>query len=359
MKIKNATILAGEELEPVEGYLTVEDGRIKELGSGRCPYKNAIDVKRGIVFPSFTNAHVHLMDSVAKDVAAYEPIGKRVGKGGVKFQMLEEKRKEVPAGMCASLREMASGGMGAFCDFREGGLSGVKIKAHVEEGPAGVILGRPGGGDISAVLRECDGIGISSVGDYTEEELKDMCTVTRKGKKILAVHAGEVKDDVKEALKLRPDFLVHLTNASEDSLDEVFKRRVPVVICPGGNAMLAVGLPNIKELFENATVALGTDNVMVNSPDMFREVEFTFKVARALSRDHKIDAKTVLKAATLNGREILGLEKHAIKEGNVADFVIVKRKKYLYDPVLAIIHRLVAGDIRGTVRGRSICMKTF
>ncbi len=358
MKIKNATILAGDELEPVEGYLTVKDGKIQEIGSGGCPYKNAVDVKRGIVFPSFTNSHVHLMDSVAKDASAYERIDKRVGKGGVKFQILEEKRKGVPAAMRASLREMAAGGTAAFCDFREGGLSGVKIKPCIKNGPTGIVLGRPDGGDISSVLNECDGIGISSVGDYASRELKDMCAVIRRKKKLLAVHAGEVKDDVKEALKLRPDFLVHLTNAGKDSLDEVYKRKTPVVICPRANAMLGVGLPNIKELFENTTVALGTDNVMVNSPDMFKEVEFTFKVARALSRDYEFDAKAVLKAATVNGREILGLEKNAIEEGNAADFVVIKRKKYLYDPMLAIVHRLVAGDIIGTVGGRSICIKT-
>jgi cytosine/adenosine deaminase-related metal-dependent hydrolase len=261
--------------------------------------------------------------------------------------------------MRASLKEMMAGGTTAFCDFREGGLSGVKIKPRIKDGPAGVILGRPNGGDISSILDECGGVGISSVSDYTKRELKDMRSVTRKKKKLFAVHAGEVKDDVKEALKLTPDFLVHLTNAKKDSLDAVFKKKVPVVICPRANAMFGVGLPKIKELLENTTVALGTDNVMVNSTDMFKEAEFTFKVARALSKDYGFDAKAVLKAATVNGREILGLENNAIKEGNVADFVIVRRKKYLYDPILAIIHRLVSNDIVGTVRGRSVCIKTF
>lgn len=358
MIIKNATIIAGDELEPIEGYIKVKDGRIKEIGSGSCPHKNAVDVKRGIVFPSFTNAHVHLMDSVAKDAGAYEKIGKRVGKGGIKFQILEERKRQVPAGIRASLKEMAAGGTSAFCDFREGGPSGVKIKPRVKNGPKGIILGRPNGGDISSVLDGCDGIGVSSVSDYSKNELKDIKNATRKKKKILAVHAGEVKDDVKESLKLGPDFLVHLTNAKSASLEAVFKKRVPVVICPSANAMLGVGLPKIRELLENTTVALGTDNVMINSTDMFREVEFTFKAARALAKDHKFDARAILGAATVNGRELLGLENNAITEGNVADFVIARRKKYLYDPVLAITHRLASRDIKGTVRGRSVCIKT-
>jgi cytosine/adenosine deaminase-related metal-dependent hydrolase len=358
MIIKNATIIAGDGLEPTFGYLKATCGRIKEIGSGGCPYKNAIDAKRGIIFPSFTNAHVHLMDSVAKDAGAYEKIGKRVGKEGIKFQILEEKRKDIPAGMRASLKEMTAGGTTAFCDFREGGLTGIKIKPRIKDRPKGIILGRPGGGDISSVLDGCDGIGVSSIADYSKNELKDIKNATRKKKKILAVHTAEVKDDVKEALKLGPDFLVHLTNAKSASLEAVFKKKTPVVICPRANAMLGVGIPKIKELLENTTVALGTDNVMINSLDMFSEMEFTFKAARALAKDHGLDAREVLGAATINGREILGLENNAVTEGNVADFVIVKRKKYLYDPVLAIMHRLASGDVKGTVRGRSICIKT-
>ncbi len=110
MIIKNATILAGNELSPVEGYLKVKNGRIKEIGSGSCPHKNAVDAKRGIIFPSFTNAHVHLSDSIAPDAGAYEKIGMRVGKGGIKFQVLEERQKEIPSGIRASLKEMAAGG---------------------------------------------------------------------------------------------------------------------------------------------------------------------------------------------------------------------------------------------------------
>lgn len=359
MIIKNATMLVGDAFEIENGYLSIKEGKIEEIGSGGCPYKNAIDMKRGIVFPSFTNAHVHLMDSVAKDISAYENIGKRVGRDGIKFQILREKKKEVPLGMRSSLREMKALGTSAFCDFREGGLAGVKIKTNIKDGPAGIVLGRPNGGDISAVLDGCDGIGISSTSDYDKRELEEICAVTRKKEKRLAVHAGEVKDDALEAIKLKPDFLVHLTNAGADNLDRVIKSRIPVVLCPRANAMLGVGIPKIKYLLENTTVALGTDNVMVNSPDMFKEIEFTFKVARALGKDYEFSAKGVLKAATINGREILGLKKNSLEEGNIADFVIIKRKKYLYDPILAIIHRFTAGDIRGIVRGESICIKKF
>jgi cytosine/adenosine deaminase-related metal-dependent hydrolase len=118
--------------------------------------------------------------------------------------------------------------------------------------------------------------------------------------------------------------------------------------------MLGAGIPRIKELMESNLVALGTDNVMINSLNMFREMEFAFKIARGLSRDPTISGRDVLRAATLNGRKILGLDSNAIEEGKEANFIILGRRKYLYDPIVAIMHRYEAGDIRGIVKGEHI-----
>lgn len=353
----NATILCGEEFDVVKGYVVVENGVIKEIGEGRAPYRNATDTKRGIIFPAFTNAHVHLGDSIAQDLAAYEHIGRRVGRGGAKFEVL--KKREVSKGIRCSLNEMFNLGTTTFCDFREGGMKGIKqLKSALLKNQDAVILGRPDGDDIEEVLKNCDGIGISSVADYSLRELKKISSAVKKSRKLLALHAAEVKDDVSEALRLKPDFLVHATNAGEESLQKIFDSKIPVVLCPRANAMLGVGMPRIKEIFENASVAFGTDNVMVNSLNMFREMEFAFKAARGLSRDYKFDARKILAAATLNGRKIVGLKSNAISEGSEANFIILRRRKYLYDPILAILHRFEASDIRSIVKG-SLCIRRY
>jgi cytosine/adenosine deaminase-related metal-dependent hydrolase len=352
----NALILVGEELEVTRGYLVVENGIITEIGEGKAPSKDYIDVKGGIVVPSFTNTHVHLGDSIAQDLGAYEPIKKRVGKDGIKFKVLKE---DIIPGIKSSIKEMLSSGTTCFCDFREGGIEGIrKLKQCLRGDMEAVILGRPDGEDVTEVLKNCDGIGISSIKDYHEEDLRNISKAVRRAEKILAIHAGEVEDDIEGALSLKPSFLVHLTNASEESLELVFDSKVPVVLCPRANAMLGVGIPKLEEIFENALVSLGTDNVMVNSLNMLREMEFVFKAIRGLSRNHCFDGKTILKAATINGRKILGLKSNAVQEGNEADFLILRNRKYLYDPILAIIHRLEVGDIRALVKG-SRCIRKF
>ncbi len=346
----NATILCGEDFEVLKnGYVAVKDGTIKEIGEGMSPYKNAIDCKRGIISPAFTNAHVHLGDSIAQDIGAYEPIKRRVGKDGIKFKVLESDSKKIRMGVSHSLNEMQNYGTTAFCDFREGGIKGIEqIKKSMVDTSNAVVLGRPDGDDIDLILERCDGIGVSSVDSYTPEELRRMSKACKKNKKYFAFHSCEVKDDFDRVMKYGPDFLVHMTNATDESIEKVFKDRIPIVLCPRANAMLGTGIPDIR-IFGDTLVALGTDNVMVNSLNMLREMEFAFKALRGIGKDYRFDGRKILQAATINGRKMLGLLDNAVEDGNIADFIIFKRREHLYNPILAIIHRYEIGDIRGMV----------
>ncbi|MFQ5800809.1 MAG: amidohydrolase family protein, partial [Candidatus Hydrothermarchaeales archaeon] len=248
-------------------------------------------------------------------------------------------------GIASSLVSMKKSGTSAFCDFREGGVEGIKLLKSVLNMPAR-ILGRPTGSE--DIMEHCDGLGISSIRDYRGEELKRMLR-GREGR-LVGIHAGECEDDVEEALQIDPDFVVHLTNAGEKSLKEVFKKRIPIVLCPRANGSFGVGIPNLKRILESeCLVALGTDNVMANSTNMLREMEFLFKLYRGLYKDRTVDAKIVLRAATIKGRRLLGLPDNAIKEGNTADFIITRGLEFAHDPVLALVHRLERGDIKAVV----------
>ncbi len=350
----NAVVLAGEELEPVHGYLVVEDGVIAEVGEGN-PGRSYTDLKRGIVCPTFTNAHTHIGDAYARDIAAYRSISERVGRGGVKFELLKDESR-VELGMRSALEEMLACATLCFADFREGGVRGVELLSRVAESSPvrAVVLGRPDGDSAEEVLEHCEGFGISSVADYEFKELLRLRRLARREGKLFAVHCSEVRDDVEEVLKLEPDFVVHTTNAGEESLAELLERRIPVVLCPRANGSFAVGLPKVKEIVEGTLTALGTDNVMANSLNMLREMEFAFKLARGLSRDHRFEAREILKAATLNGRKILMLESNAIEEGNPASFAIFRNNNYIYDPVLGIVQRFETSDIRAIVSGDTV-----
>ena len=120
-------------------------------------------------------------------------------------------------------------------------------------------------------IEESDGFSASGANDadFTRER-----NATARAGKLFGIHAGEVNSsDINPALDLDPDFLVHMVHAEKLHLERIADSETPVVVCPRSNAVTDVGLPPVGDLLEATTVALGTDNVMLNSPSMFREME--------------------------------------------------------------------------------------
>ncbi len=355
--IKNAKIVYGEDFEVVNGYIKIEDGKITEIGEGSARGASAIDAKKGIVMPAFTNAHVHLLDCSGIDEGFYMPIEKRVGRNGIKFKVIERaiSNSSIERHVLKCIAEIIKSGTLALCEFRE---FGIKMKIEkLKRILDWKVLARTFSGEhdfkekIKKILKEYDGFGISSISDYTREEIEIISKETEKARKILAVHAGEVSDDVKDVLKINPSFIVHATNISEESLKLISEKKIPVVLCARANASFAVGIPNILNLYEKTTVALGTDNAMANNLDMFREIEFVFKVARGISRDWSFGAEEVLKMATINGRKILNLESNAVEEGNKAKIILLRNKYDSRDILTTIVNRYSSCDVKLIVSG--------
>jgi cytosine/adenosine deaminase-related metal-dependent hydrolase len=114
------TIIYGDDFQTLDGYVSLQDGFIKEFGTGH------IDADfEGIVCPRFVNAHVHVGDSAFKD-PPFLPLSDLVGPKGIKARLLAETPREaVIEGMRRSLMEMVDTGTCAFADFREGGEEGL------------------------------------------------------------------------------------------------------------------------------------------------------------------------------------------------------------------------------------------
>jgi cytosine/adenosine deaminase-related metal-dependent hydrolase len=139
----------------------------------------------------------------------------------------------------------------------------------------------------------------------------------RESGKPFFIHAGEVgPEDVEPALALEPDCLIHMVHATDDHLATLAERDLPVVVCPRSNLVTGVGLPPVADLEEHTTVGLGTDNVMLNSPSMFREMAYTAKLTDC-------DARRILRMATVNGGDILDIQTGVIEPGRPADVLVL------------------------------------
>ena len=183
--------------------------------------------------------------------------------------------------------------------------------------------------ELFELLKKCDGIGVSGANENSNSVLNYYSKIP----KIRAIHSAETKQSITQskkvtgksetirALTLKPDFLVHMTYASKSDLKIVSKKARGIVICPRANSSLAEGIPDIDLMQKSGCIlALGTDNVMINSPDMFREMDFIWKVTMGLHKK-RIDAKEILKMATVNGGKILNKNVGSIESGQELEYV--------------------------------------
>ncbi len=335
---RTGTILRGREFEPVEGRIVVDsDGRIDRIEEERVESDD-------IIIPAFVNAHTHIGDSIAKEAGGGLTLEELVAPpDGLKHQLLREaSRNELVSAMSQSVQYMERAGTAAFLDFREGGVEGVEM---FREATAGIDIDAFAFARGSVEAMEAgDGFGASGANDDVFDRER---TATRNADKPFGIHAGEVDEsDINPALDLDPDFLVHVVHPRPLHLERIEDSEVPIVVCPRSNLVTDVGLPPVSELIERTTVALGTDNVMLNSPSMFREMAF-------LSKLTDVPAEEILRMATVNGAEIAGLEYGVLEPGKKGKFLVLdgdsKNLGGVQDVVRAVVRRAGVDDIREVV----------
>jgi cytosine/adenosine deaminase-related metal-dependent hydrolase len=372
--IQNGTLLYGENLIPVVKNLFIQDHEIVEISTNPAQ-GNVIDAKGCIVAPALVNSHVHLGDSIAQDVGDGEPLDKIVKPpNGIKHRILRETPPEdLIKSIKDSLQEMIQTGTTTFVDFREGGVEGVEIlREALEDIPIrGLILGRQDSfleknadiskivADTQEILKITQGIGLSGFGEVEDETARHITRECIKKGKIPAIHVAENeevqlqswentgKTEVERALEAGFKLLIHLTSATNQDLQRVTEQDIPVVCCPRANGALSTGIPPIKEMWDlGIKLLLGTDNVMINSPDMFREMEYSLKVTRGFTRKYFAPVD-ILKMATVNAGNVLGINLGSLEEGYLADIMIVEQMSP--DPILSLINRSQSKNIIGLI----------
>lgn len=284
---------------------------------------------KGLVIPSFFNAHTHLGDSIILE----EPTGtlEEIVKppDGLKFRRLEKvSRKDMIERIQECLERMVLSGTAGFCDFREGGREGVgALMEALRDSPLqGVILGRPAGmaydkGEMDALLPLVSGIGLSGVSDWDYGEMEKVARHTRSAGKLFALHASEAhREDIDQVLDLKPDLLVHMTAGSEDDWMRCAQEGVPVAVCP--RSQLHFGrAPNIpRMLAAGLTLMLGTDNAMFSSPSMLREIEFAYRLAKL---EGGTPPQTVLAMAYAGAKLLRKRPPSPLQEGTPSDILVL------------------------------------
>jgi cytosine/adenosine deaminase-related metal-dependent hydrolase len=196
-------------------------------------------------------------------------------------------------------------------------------------------------------MRAAGGFGASGASGARDDDFAERRAATREADEPFGIHAGERDPhDLTPALDLDPTCLVHVVHPEPEHLERIEREGVPVVVCPRSNLVTGVGAPPIDDLLDRTTVALGTDNVMLNGPSMSREMEFAAKVGG-------VDAVDVLRMATVDGAELVGLNCGLIEPGRAAKLVVLDGDSDnlagARDPVRAVVRRAGVDDVERVV----------
>ncbi|MFZ0512746.1 MAG: amidohydrolase family protein [Candidatus Nitrosopolaris sp.] len=409
--LKNASLLLGKDLTFVaRGYVEIgKDGIIKEAKRG--PYHHGddkhthnstiLDAEGFLIIPGFINAHTHVGDSLGKDVAADSGLDARVHPiYGAKQKILQSKPDHLKTFIRSSALSMMKKGITTFADFREGGPEGVKLLKDAISGlPIKcVVFGRveyyvdrrssdTNSGSCrenlptsalqmaSDVLEISDGLGISGANENSDESLQQYRNLIRarntsatndKKKLLTAIHAAESENTVEFSKSLtgktevarimrylKPDIIIHMTHATENDISIVSRNRTGIVVCPRANGIVGAGIPRVAKMLElGCIIGIGSDNVMLNSPDILRELDYIWKASRAVERIF-LSARDILKMATVNSAEILRLNSGYIQSGRAADIIFIDKSHVdlypIHDPFASIVHRATQDSIKAVM----------
>ena len=375
--IANGVILKGEDLIPSRENIVVDDGKIIEIGKESSEGK-IIDVDGAVVCPSFINGHIHIGDSIIKDECYGLSLSEMVKPpNGVKHVALANASDDdLIEAMRSSMWQMLESGTTHFIDYREGGIKGVKLlkEASKDIPIKPIILGRDDSfygedPDLSKVriairklLKIADGIAPSGFGEITMDVAEIISEECEKAGKISSIHVAESESNQIESLNkyglseiekgVKADFsqLVHLTNPKNNDLELVKQSNQNAVVCPRANATLNVGVVPLNDMVNlGLKPLLGTDNVMLNSPNMLRELEFSLKIMSVYHKGY-IDPAELLKMATTNICKFMindVVQKSMIMENNFAEFNVFN--SFSKNPYLNIINRAETKNILYTI----------
>ena len=387
MILKNISVLYGDDLKFIESTnVKITDKKFHSISTQIIsPKEEIFDCKGLLLIPGLINSHTHIGDSIGKDVSLDSSVDSKIHPvSGIKQKILAETpKKELARFIRKSAISMLRKGTTTFVDFREGGIEGIQLLRNaIKENPIrSIILGRINyyqtkseikkntpmpesyKTELKLLLRECDGVGISGPNENSDSNLNTYSKV----KKLRAIHSAETVQSYStskiitgcsepiRALLAKPTFLVHMTFATKNDLRKISNKIRGIVICPRANAVLAEGIPDIILMDNmNCNLAIGTDNVMINSPDLFREMDYLWKVSMALHKK-RIDPKIILKMVTVNAGKLLNQKIGVIKKGFLADCLFLEKKSIDLDPLnnphAAVVHRASENSIKAVMIG--------
>ena len=168
----------------------------------------------------------------------------------------------------------------------------------------------------------------------TEQEVKD-CIALHGTTPVRWLHSLGVLDIHTAA--------VHVVPVDDEEIEILKKQEVTIVHNPCSNMKLSSGIFRAKKMQETACrIALGTDGCSSNNNlDMREEMKFAALLAKCKHTPDTLKATDIFQWATLNGAQAFNINAGEIKEGKLADAVLVNLNNERLNPCHNLISNYV------------------
>lgn len=361
--------------------------------------KEILEVSGSLVMPGLINTHTHLpmvcFRGMADDLPLMEWLKNHIWPAEAKHV----NREMVYAGSMLAMAEMILSGTTTFCDayFYESSVA----QAAVDSAMRGIVchgfIDHPNPNDSAKIIdiaerfidKWCNNydlvipaLACHSAYTCTPETLVSIKDVARHADVSYNIHVSETKDEVAIIQKrygkspvayLRDLHLldhrtiaVHCNWLDDDEIDILRAHDVKVSHNPESSMKLAAGIAPIPKLIQKGvTVGLGTDGTASNNDlDLFGEMDTAAKIHKVADMDPTVmNARTVLKMATIEGARVLGLEDQigSVEVGKCADIIILDTNKPhwipLYNPYSQLVYAATGADVTASIIGGRVVMR--
>ncbi len=384
------------------GGLAIVKSRIAAVGTSAEMNKwtspRIVDARGGIIMPGLINTHTHAamtcFRGLADDLPLMNWLQEHIFPAEAKLD-----EKKVYSGTLLACAEMIRAGTTTFCDmylFEDAvarAASAAGIRAVI--GEVLYDFPSPNYGDLERGFAYTEKlidtwrddplitVAVEPHSPYlcAPELLQRAAGIAHQHSIPLVIHVSETRSEVEQMQQrygrtpvgflaehgiLSSNLLAcHCVVLSEEDLELLKEKDVKVAHNPESNMKLASGIAPVPQMLQHGIcVGLGTDGCASNNNlDLFLEMSTAAKLHKVSTLDPTVlDAKTVLRMATIDGARALGIDRitGSIEEGKAADIIIIDiRQPHLtpmYNPISHLVYAAGGGDVTWTIVNGQVVM---
>jgi 5-methylthioadenosine/S-adenosylhomocysteine deaminase len=403
--VTNGTVLTLDagNTEIINGAVAIAKDTITAVGPGDefgdWSVSRVIDANGGIIMPGLINSHTHAamtcFRGLADDLQLMTWLNDHIFPAEAKLD-----EHKVFWGTLLACAEMIMSGTTCFCDMYL--YEDAVARAAKEAGVRAVVgevlydFDSPNYGPIEKGFEYTQTLIDTWKGDplvsiavephstylCAPELLKRAFNLAQAFNLPLVIHLAESKSEVEQIKKrygrtpvehlagldvLAPNVLAcHCVELTPNDITLLQRSDVKVAHNVESNMKLASGVAPIPCLLkEGICVGMGTDGCASNNDlDLFLEMDTVAKLHKAKTLDPTaMDARTVLRMATIQGARALGLDESigSLEKGKKADLIIIDTHKPhltpMYNPVSHLVYAAMGSDVRTSIINGAIVME--